>query len=233
MQRKTMFIAHRGASGIEQENTIPAFIAASNRSYLGIECDVHITCDGKYVIYHDDETSRLCNKALPIEESSFDELRALCIKGHGTESFDSALIIPTLEEYLDILAQSGKTAVIELKRPMPTTNIREIIEICKTHYSLEKIIFISFHFDNLLTVRKLLPNQKLQFLTGECTEDTIRLLKEHSIDLDIIFTALNQSLVNSLHAHGIHINCWTCDDKHEAEKLIGWGVDFITSNILE
>ena len=29
------------------------------------------------------------------------------------------------------------------------------------------------------------------------------------------------------------VNVWTCDDPAEAETLIQWGVDYITSNILE
>lgn len=46
-------IAHRGVSGIERENTAAAFVAAGNRSYYGIETDVHVTKDGKFVIIHD------------------------------------------------------------------------------------------------------------------------------------------------------------------------------------
>ena len=49
-------IAHRGLSGIELENTNSAFVAAGNRSYFGIETDVHITADGQFVIIHDDNT---------------------------------------------------------------------------------------------------------------------------------------------------------------------------------
>ena len=33
---KTLMVAHRGLSGIERENTLPAFVAAANRSYFGI-----------------------------------------------------------------------------------------------------------------------------------------------------------------------------------------------------
>ena len=39
-------IAHRGVSGLETENTAAAFIAAGNRTYWGIETDVHLTADG-------------------------------------------------------------------------------------------------------------------------------------------------------------------------------------------
>ena len=46
----TLMIAHRGLSGIELENTCSAFVAAGNRSYFGIETDVHVTADGQYII---------------------------------------------------------------------------------------------------------------------------------------------------------------------------------------
>lgn len=39
-------IAHRGVSGLERENTCAAFVAAGNRSYYGIETDIHRTADG-------------------------------------------------------------------------------------------------------------------------------------------------------------------------------------------
>ena len=45
----TQMIAHRGVCGLEPENTNAAFIAAGNRSYYGIESDVHKTADGKFV----------------------------------------------------------------------------------------------------------------------------------------------------------------------------------------
>ena len=55
----TRIIAHRGLSGLERENTCAAFIAAANRSYYGIETDVHVTADGKYILIHDDDTTRV------------------------------------------------------------------------------------------------------------------------------------------------------------------------------
>lgn len=45
-KKNAKMVAHRGLSGIERENTLLAFVAAGNRSYWGIECDVHVTKDG-------------------------------------------------------------------------------------------------------------------------------------------------------------------------------------------
>ena len=56
---QTKFIAHRGLSGLEKENTMCAFVSAGARSYYGVECDIHKTKDGKYVVCHDSNVKRV------------------------------------------------------------------------------------------------------------------------------------------------------------------------------
>ena len=43
----------------------------------------------------------------------------------------------------------------------------------------------------------------------------------------------NNELIASLNENGIEVNCFTVDDKDRAEELASWGIDYITSNILE
>lgn len=232
-KKQTKMIAHRGLSGIERENTVNAFVAACNRSYYGAECDIHVTTDGKYLVYHDDKTGRLCDKDLIMEQNDFKTLRALRLKEKGAEDYSEILKIPTLEEYLSVLERYQKTAVIELKNAMEEEHIREIIAICRRKYTLEKIIFISFDFDNLIKVRKFAPQQNVQFLTWEPSDDLPDRLQAHKFDLDIGHPSLTEEYIARLHSMGISINCWTCDDRERAKQLIDWGVDFITTNILE
>lgn len=219
-------IAHRGLSGIKTENTLAAFEAAGKHSYFGIETDVHVTKDGKYVIFHDDVTGRLCEQNLIIEETDFETLRSLKFK-------DGVSKMPTLEEYLQVVSRYEKVAVIELKRSMPESNIKEIIEISKREYSLDKVIFISFDYENLVTVRGLLPKQKIQYLTEIYSDALIERLKNYGFGLDINFGLLTEEIVKELHENDVSVNCWTCDDRETAEELIEFGVDFITTNILE
>ena len=219
-------IAHRGLSGIEMENTSAAFKAACERSYYGIETDVHVTKDGKYIIFHDDGTGRLCEQNLIIEKTDFEILRSLKFKDGISE-------MPTLSEYLQVVSRYKKVAVIELKKPMRENNIEEIIEICKREYTLDKIIFISFDIENLVAVRKLLPKQKIQLLADKFNGELIKSLKEYEFDLDILYDLLKKEKIKELRENDIIINCWTCDDRQKAEELIGFGVDFITTNILE
>ena len=83
-------------------------------------------------------------------------------------------------------------------------------------------------------LKKHFPEQPAQFLTDAPYEDTlIDKLKAHNLDLDIHHSRLTAANVKALHAAGIVINCWTVDKPEVAERLAGYGVDYITSNILE
>ena len=87
-------IAHRGLSGIETENTNSAFVAAGNRSYWVIETDVHKTVDGVYVIFHDDNTGRMTNKNLVVEEVTYKKLCKLTLNDVIGKQGRRDLIIP-------------------------------------------------------------------------------------------------------------------------------------------
>lgn len=229
----TKMVAHRGVSGLELENTCAAFVAAGNRSYFGVETDVHVTADGQFIIIHDDNTGRVAEQSLPVEESSFASLRSLQLRQKdGSTRID--LRLPSLEEYLDICQHYDKTAVLELKNPMPEEAVRRIVQVCERVYSLEKMIFISFDLQNLLYLRQATPQAAAQFLLMEAvTEKHMEDLARNRLGLDVHYRFVSRELVETLHAKGIEVNCWTVDDPQWAEKLANWGVDYITSNILE
>lgn len=232
-KQRTQIVAHRGLSGIENENTLLSFVAAANRSYWGIECDVHVTKDGKYIICHDDETARVCERNISIENSNFDELRALKMKESGSKCLPDSIKLPTLSEYLAVCSRYGKFAIIEFKKPMKIENIAEILRICAEEYELNKIIFISIFIENLIKVRELQPLQTVQLLSVEYNNELFETLTKYKFDLDIWYDHLTAENISALHRAGRKVNCWTCDDKIAAEKLISFGVDFITTNILE
>ena len=78
-KKNTLMVAHRGVSGLEKENTLAAFVAAGNRSYYGVETDVHRTADGKYVVIHDSDTARVSPLHVEIEKSAYDTIRGVML----------------------------------------------------------------------------------------------------------------------------------------------------------
>ena len=229
----TKMVAHRGVSGIELENTNASFIAAGNRSYYGIETDVHKTSDRKFVVHHDDNTGRLCDVDVIVEETPFDTLRALHLNDKYGDATRADTLIPTLKEYIATCKRYDKIAVLELKNEFTKDEINDICnEIIELDY-LDRVIFITFCFANLVRLRELYPNQPAQFLTSKYQSDLPQILQAHALDIDIEYTQLDEQRIRAFHDHGVKVNCWTCDDKEFAENLCAWGIDFITSNILE
>ena len=96
---KPRMIAHRGVSSLETENTASAFVAAGNRSYYGIETDVHRTSDGAFVIIHDDSTRRVAGDDLTVESTTLETLRSLRLMDKDGRRGRRDLMLPTLPEY--------------------------------------------------------------------------------------------------------------------------------------
>ena len=226
-------VAHRGVSGLERENTCAAFVAAGNReTYFGIETDVHRTADGKFVIIHDSNTQRVAGVDMIVEETTMDVLRTLRLTDRmGNTRGD--LVLPTLEEYLSICKYYGKNAVLELKNAMSEADIRGIMDVIESMDYAENVTIISFWLENLVLLRKNYPNQRAQYLLGECKPEDIETLKKYSLSLDIAYIYLTPEIVEQVHEAGLEVNCWTVDDPKEAARMISYGVDYITSNILE
>ena len=234
-KKHVKMVAHRGVSGLECENTCAAFVAAGNRSYYGIETDVHVTADGHFVVIHDDKTGKVSDVDLSVEGSTWEELSKVQLysRGRTVSPTRRDLVIPDLADYIRICQFYGKTPVLELKNRIQTADIRRMVELIREIGYLEETLFISFDWDNMVDLREMLPHQKLQFLIGPWDDALPAKLKEHRMDLDIYYKSLTRERIALLHELGIEVNAWTCDDPQQAEELIQWGIDYITSNILE
>ena len=225
-------VAHRGVSGLERENTCAAFVAAGNRSYFGVETDIHRTADGQYIVFHDDNLVLLLGDERVVEEMRFDELRALRLTDlDGNARGD--LLLPTLAEYVNICKKYDKDCVLEVKNHFEPEDIDNVIGTIRGIGWLERTIFISFDLPNMLCIRDKLPQQRAQYLVSTFGDDLLDILTSHHLDLDIKYSSLSAEQVRACHEAGIEVNVWTVNEAADAERLAGYGVDFITSNILE
>ncbi len=226
-------IAHRGLSGLETENTSSAFVAAGNHSYYGIETDIHKTADGRFIVVHDSDLMRVAGSDLAVEDSTLAEAQKIILRDKSG-SFDRAdLITPAFEDYLSICKKYEKHAVVELKSTFTDGEIDAIIGIVESFGYLGSTTFISFIYANLKKIRKRLPSQSMQYLFSAYSDLIFDKLVEDKLDVDINHKALTKELVDKFHGAGMVVNCWTVDDPERAAQLADWGVDMITSNILE
>ena len=232
-KKNVRVVAHRGLSGIEKENTNAAFVAAGNRSYYGIETDIHRTADGKIVAVHDADLKRVAGENVSVEEVSLATAQSVVLFDKDETKSRADLRVSTLENYISICKKYEKHCVLELKSDFTDEEITQIVDIIRGYEYLDEVTFIAFGYENLLKVRKLLPTQSAQFLFWELTDDIFERVIADKLDIDIYYKALTKDIVDRCHAHGIAVNCWTVNDKDSGEQLAAWGVDFITTNILE
>ena len=191
-------VAHRGVSGLERENTCAAFVAAGNRSYFGVETDIHRTADGRYIVFHDDNLTRLLGDGRVVEEMRFDELRALRLTDlDGNARGD--LLLPTLEEYVHICKKYDKDCVLEIKNHFEPEDIDNVIAIIRGIGWLERTIFISFDLPNMICIRERLPQQRAQYLVSTFGEDLLPILTANHLDLDIKYSSITAEQVRACH----------------------------------
>ena len=235
-KKDTRIIAHRGVSGLEQENTYNSFFNAGFRSYFGIETDIHVTKDNKFIVCHDDNIKRVSGIDKIIEESTFDELRniALLDKNGKTNTMSR---LPSLEEYINICKAFNKYAILELKGEMSEEILYSIYEIINNLKYLTKVIFISFHKNNLIKLKDIYEEGNYQYLsdidTDELKSDALNTANEYNFDLDVYHNFLTLDFIKKCKENNIKINVYTVNSFERATELIELGIDIITSNILE
>ncbi|MFP6796202.1 MAG: glycerophosphodiester phosphodiesterase family protein [Pseudomonadales bacterium] len=110
-------IGHRGAAGIEPENTLRGFKRALQLHVHAVELDIY-TIDSQLVVIHDDTVDRTTNGTGELADLSFEKLRRLDA-GMGER-------VPTLIEVLDFVPTSVGVNV-ELKGPGTATATTEVL----------------------------------------------------------------------------------------------------------
>lgn len=98
-------IGHRGAAGLELENTLASIRRAIELGVDGVEIDVRMTADNQLVLCHDPDLSRVSQSRLKVAGATLNELRS--IKLHN------GAVIPTLSEALECLNDTW--TIIEVK----------------------------------------------------------------------------------------------------------------------
>lgn len=232
-KNNTLMIAHRGLSGFEKENTMAAFICAGNHSYYGIECDIHPTTDGKFVVVHDSNLERVSGTDMIVENESYDKIKEVMLYGVNDTINHVHLRVPLLEEYLECCKKYNKVCVIEFKFLFSEQNIKKVIDIIESYDYLDNCVFISFIFENLVCLKNINPNFKLQYLMSSWDEEKINNCIKYQMDLDILYTEVTKERVKFMHNNNLKVNVWTVNTIESGESLVEAGVDFITTNILE
>lgn len=226
-------VAHRGLAKLETENTIRAFKNASTKSHIGIECDVHRSKDHKLVVSHDESLNRLGEIEIRIPLLNYDEIKEIKYRDLNNNLKDDELFAPLLEEFIEICKKSNKIAVIELKESLEAIDVMNVYNLVKDMNYLEHTTFISFFPGYLTKIRSIDKDVKIQFLSQVYNDSVLDICTQFNFSIDIDEAELNKEIIDKFHKNNLEVNCYTVDDAERAKELISYGIDYITTNILE
>ncbi len=226
-------VANRGLSGIETENTIFAFLAASNRSYYGISCDLNLSRDNEIIVTFDDTLLRLGLLNIYIPSFSYDELKKFSLVDRKTSNLDANLYIPKLTDFLPICKSYRKIGFLNLGDSIKNDSIDRILEHIETFYDSRKINFLSKNKKQLLYLAKKVDNSNIFFDVAEVKEDDFDFCKNNGFNVNIEYNHISKEIVKDMHLVGLKVSTGVVNDKELAEKLIIHDVDYVFTDILE
>lgn len=233
--KQISLVAHRGFRSVAPENTAPAFEEAGKAGFWGAECDIYRSKDGVWVVQHDVNTYRMMDKTASIEKKTYDELMQFNYD-NGTNIDDyQNLKICTFEQYLEICAKYGMTAVVEFKGNHNIEHYDEVIELVDK-YGVETI-FISFQFEDLEALRKL-TDADLYYLVQEIKPEDIELAKTLE-NCGIDFNGNKEEnyetdIIQQCKDAGLKLGAWTINDTAVLDKLVDeYGITVITTDAIK
>jgi len=147
--KRTMIIAHRGASGLARENTMESFKKAIEIGVDMIEFDVRRTRDQVLVVHHDE-----LMEEKPVKELTYDEISKMA-KGQGFST-------PTLEEVLK--HTSGRVKLdVEIKEEGYE---KEVVELLFRYFKKDEFVITSFLDSCIKKIKDDYPDINAGLLLG-------------------------------------------------------------------
>lgn len=232
-EKAPLMVAHRGFSSVYPENTMPAFEGAVEYGFDGMECDIHTTKDGEWVIIHDDTVDKMTDGEGNVEDFTFEEIEKLTIdKGHGIENYKQ-LKIPTFTEYLELCEKHDIIPVIEIKkcdvRLLPS--LKKMID--ETKFKKEPV-FISFNKEYLEKYRELDERVDMFLLATRPDKEDVQWCIDNNAGLNFSHTHLAECFgaISLAKKNNIRLAAWTVDNTIYEDVMVLFGVEIITTNKL-
>jgi len=197
---------HRGNPAEHPENTMRSFRSAIDVGCDLIECDVHLSSDGRLVVIHDHTLDRTTNGTGLVHDHTAAELRKLDA-GDGEK-------IPLLQEVIELAI--GKVGlVIELKNlpPMYPGLEEKLMNMLRQLGAVPECAVVSFDHAAIRELRKLEPSLQLGILEGGKPIHPGAIVRESGADVySPHWGAIDPQVVKEVHAAGGAVGVWPVDD---------------------
>ena len=221
---KLLIGGHRGNPDEFPENTLASFASAIELGVQVIECDIHLTRDGRLAVIHDHTVDRTTNGKGLVGAKTMAELKQLDA-GDGEQ-------IPELVEVLE-LAKGQVGVAVEVKSlPVKYPGIEEkLLEALRASDMTGDSAAISFDHRVVRRVREL----NREVVGGVLLAGRPLMLPEllRWADAEVYsphWSYVDSETVAEVHGAGAVVGVWTVDDEETLARCRGLGVDAVYTN---
>jgi glycerophosphoryl diester phosphodiesterase len=221
-------IGHRGAALLAPENTLAGFRKAAEAGAPWVEFDVRLAGDGRCVLLHDDTLDRTTTGKGRADRLDFEALRRFDAGAWFGPAFAGERV-PTFEETIDLLAELGLGANVEVK-PAPGAEVatgRAVAEVLRARWPkvLPTPLVSSFKEASLAAVREAAPELPRGLLVGEVPPDwRARAEALGCVTMHCNHKRLERARAREIVAAGFPLLAYTVNDPGRAEELWDWGL---------
>ena len=201
-----MHLIHRGILNKNyQENNLKSFKASFKKGY-GIETDIHLTKDHKFICFHDFTLNRIFKKKISVKNINYSQIKKISTKDKKP--------IPLLKDLL-IASKNMHTLFIEIK---PNFSKKILQKLLNETSKFSKCVFISFKHENIYNLLKIKSNTKVG-LSFSPTTSVKRIIKR-SNNKKINYIILDKFFLKSKKINNLKIKkyFYTIKTKSEFKK---------------
>lgn len=226
-------IANNGLSGIETENTIFAFLAAANRSYQGVSCELSISKDNVYIVTSCDSLLKFGLLNLDIPSFTYNELKKFSLLDRKTNNLNEFIFIPKFEDFLSICQAYQKAMFVKIKSNLSLEAVNKLDEFLREHEISKNIYFVFENKKHLQVLKKYFLANTLYFYSKEVSNEILNYCQKQGINLYVDYHKLKREYVKNMHLVGLKVATGVVNEKDIAEKMIKHDIDYLFTNILE
>lgn len=228
---RPVVVGHRGAAGHAPENTLAAFERGLALGADVIECDVHLTRDGRLAIIHDHTVDRTTSGAGPVGGYSLAELKALDAGAWRGPEF-AGQRVPALEEVLDLARGRARVAIEVKQGPVFYPGLEEaLVATLERFGAVGEVLVISFDHRSVRRVRELNPAVAVGVLYSARPVDPAALASAAGAQALLPHWALiTREDVEEAHRAGLLVLPWTANEPELIARLLAMGVDGAASD---
>jgi glycerophosphoryl diester phosphodiesterase len=241
-RNRIKYIAHRGNGWADteiKENSIEACKIAGKNGFWGCETDVRKTCDGKFILSHDDNLSRIFG------QNENEKIHTMTYKEVQEKTKNK---MATLDEYLDVCIKYEMVPIVEIKdfyskidAMFDEEYLRKLYTTVANKMGDRKFYFISFDLDTLVKLDEMFdiknnPNVSLQLLVSNGSGKPFYLskiwkYKKHKLEISASIGSYTIFHLKFMRLNRFKIGLWVVNTEKRAKSFIrSHTCDYITTN---